>query len=383
MLDPDRFINSLFRRGVTFTAGVPDSLLKSVNAVLTAGGGDLIAANEGNAVALAIGHHLATGGIPLVYMQNSGLGNTVNPITSLADPAVYGIPMLLLIGWRGEPGVKDEPQHVAMGAMTEAILNAVGVPHWILPDSEPEVDLVMDDAFARMAERSGPIALLIRKDVFGKTDKHGDVPERPDLMSREEAIGLVLDALDDDDIVVSTTGMASRELFEHRARSGAGHARDFLTVGGMGHASSIALGIAISKPDRRIVCIDGDGAFLMHMGAAAMVARRAPASFLHIVLNNAAHDSVGGQPTLADTLDLAAIASICGYANAVSLEDADSLIRTLSQRTAGPRFIEIKIRTGSRSDLGRPTRTPARNKADFMVFVRRDPDPATSDPETP
>ncbi len=367
MLDPQAFAGWLQQAGVRFTAGVPDSLLKSLNAVFTASGTDHIAANEGGAVALAIGHHLATGDIPLVYLQNSGLGNTVNPLTSLADPAVYGIPLLLVIGWRGEPGVKDEPQHVAMGRQTPAVLDSVDVPYQVLSPEPETARTQLKDLLETARRRSGPVALLVRKDTFGPY-RAPAIDEPAGLMTREAAIARILDRLPADLPVVATTGMASREVFEHRVRRGEPHDRDFLTVGGMGHASQIALGLALARPDGRVCCLDGDGAFLMHLGGAALIGTGAPAGFRHIVLNNAAHDSVGGQPTVADRIDLPAVARALGYRRAERVDTEAALDTALAAWTEaeGPVFLEVRVRTGARADLGRPTASPSDQKTAFM-----------------
>ncbi len=371
----ERIFQALAERGVRFYAGVPDSLLKDFCAYVTdhaPAQRHSITANEGSAIALAVGHHLATGEVGLVYLQNSGLGNTVNPLTSLADADVYGVPVLLLIGWRGEPGVKDEPQHVKMGKVTGGLLEAIGVPHWVLPETEPEALAVIDQAIARMNDTRAPVALVVRKGTFEKYSLQSTRADRYE-MSREQAIEILLGALPPGAAVVATTGMPSRELFELRKKRGEAHETDFLTVGSMGHCSQIALGVALAKPGRPVVCIDGDGAVLMHMGGLATIGIEGPETFKHVVLNNAAHDSVGGQPTVGFEIDLCAIARAAGYHWAGSASTPGELAaRAVELANArGPALLEVRIRKGSRDDLGRPTQKPAESKQQFMDWLRR------------
>lgn len=364
------YFELLSRSGIEFFAGVPDSLLKEFCAYTTQHAGpdlDVIAANEGAAVALATGHYLATGRLGMVYMQNSGLGNAINPLTSLVDPEIYGVPMLLLIGWRGEPGRSDEPQHVKQGRVTLPTLEALGIRHEIHPETLEAAASAVARAVAHAQDTSSPYALVVRAGTFGPYE-----PERESAdgfeMRREQAVIGVVDNLTDDDVLVSTTGKTSRELFEHRAAGGSGHARDFLTVGSMGHASQIALGIALARPERQIFCLDGDGALIMHMGALATIGTRAPANFKHIVINNGAHDSVGGQATAGYDIDVPAIAIACRYREARRIERGGELapaVRWLRD-VPGPALLEIMTRKGARGDLGRPTVAPGENKRAFM-----------------
>lgn len=377
MISPRAFYEALAANGVNFLVGVPDSLLKEFCAFVDAAlppERHLIAANEGTAVGIATGVHLASGGLPMVYLQNSGLGNSVNPLLSLADPEVYGVPMIILVGWRGEPGVKDEPQHVKQGRVSPALLDAMEIPYRTLDGDEAEAADLARWATATARERSGPVALLVRKGAFGKAEKRREsAAADAGMMSREDAIGLVTEVLPADVTIVSTTGMISRELYEHRMRLQQDRASDFLTVGSMGHASQIALGIALMRPDKAVACIDGDGAALMHLGGLATIGARQPKRYLHIVLNNGAHDSVGGQPTVGFDISLTDIARACGYAHVAGpLTDAGEIRAALaSLATAeGPALIEIRVRTGSRDDLGRPKESPAENKAIFVDRLR-------------
>lgn len=369
MIQPKAFIDALAKGGVDFFAGVPDSLLKNLCAYITDNVSrekNIIAANEGNAVGLAAGYHLATGKVGCVYMQNSGEGNIVNPLLSLVDEDVYHIPMLLVIGWRGEPGVHDEPQHVKQGKVTLSLLETMGVPYAVL-DENWETQVAQ--ALTQIRETNGVSALIVRKGTF-----EDYVLQKQTLsslpLSREEAIKIVVDKLRKDDIVVSTTGMISRELFEYREALGQGHGADFLTVGSMGHASQIALGIALQKPKRRVVVFDGDGALLMHMGGLAIIGDYCPKNLVHIVFNNGAHDSVGGQPTVGQKIDIEAIAKAVGYADVISVDSQMSLMFAMNHVNnaviEGTSLINVNVRKGNRKDLGRPTTTPIQNKEAFM-----------------
>ena len=354
-----------------FFAGVPDSQLKALCSWLYDRYGisdrHVIAANEGNAAALAAGYHLATGKTPVVYLQNSGLGNIVNPAASLLHEKVYGIPCLFIVGWRGEPGVHDEPQHVFQGEITLSLLENLEIPAYVIDKTttEEQIKARLDEYRVRFAQGK-QAAFVVRKGALEYSGKA--VYGSPHPMSREEAIGRVL-AASGDDPVVSTTGKASREVYELREARGQGHGHDFLTVGSMGHSSSIALGIALQKPHRRVWCLDGDGAALMHLGAMAIIGANKPANLIHIVLNNQAHESVGGMPTVAGQVDLCAIARACGYPSAVSADSPGGLDDALAAARNGNQlaFIEVKCALGARADLGRPTATPQENKVAFMT----------------
>lgn len=375
MISPKFFIDSLASYGIDFFAGVPDSLLKNICAYIADNKDakhNIIAANEGAAVGLAAGYHLATGKIGVVYMQNSGEGNIINPLASLTDKEVYNIPALLLIGWRGRPGVHDEPQHVKQGKVTTGILNTMGVNYDVLCKDEDKAAKQIAKAVKAMKETGEVYALVIEKDTF-EDYKLQSVEVNDLTMSREEAIQTVAAALDKKDVIVSTTGMISRELFEYRVQKGEGHERDFLTVGSMGHASQIALGIALEKEDRKVWCFDGDGATIMHMGSMAIVASKSPANYVHVVFNNGAHDSVGGQPTVGLKIDLPAVAKAVGYKDALSADSKESLAAALEKLKGmqGPVLLEVKVKKGNRKDLGRPTTTPIENKNALMEFLRK------------
>lgn len=374
MLRPEFFINKLAESDITCFAGVPDSLLKSFCAYLTDhvdARNHTIAANEGGAVAIAAGHFLATGHPACVYMQNSGEGNAVNPLVSLTDPLVYGIPVLLLIGWRGRPGEHDEPQHSKQGMITTGLLSVLGIRFEVLSKNEAESAIQIGRAVAAL-QQNEVFALIAEKDTFEEYPC-SDKGEDSFSMSREEAIAAVAASLGERDCIVSSTGMISRELFEYRTAMAQGHERDFLTVGSMGHASQIALGIAMAQPDRRVWCFDGDGAAIMHMGGLAIAASRRPDNFIHVVFNNGAHDSVGGQPTVGLQIDLPGVAKAMGYAAIRSVDDSEALSVILNEvkNLSGPVFLEIKVTKGHRKNLGRPTTTPVENKEAFMGFLKR------------
>jgi phosphonopyruvate decarboxylase len=372
MLAPIDYLRVLREAGVTFFTGVPDSLLKEFCACVTMTlkpEDHLIAANEGAAVGLAIGHYIGTGSLPLVYLQNSGLGNTVNPLLSLASPEVYGTPMLLMLGWRGEPSKKDEPQHVHQGRVMMKILEDMDLPVVILSNTIAEAEVQTKLAAQQARDIKGPVALVVKKNTFDEYAAPKAVSDLP--MGREEAIMAAAENLEDNAAVICTTGMASRELFEFRSRNEAGHHRDFLTVGGMGHASQIALGLAMAQPTRPVYCFDGDGAALMHMGSMAITGQSNASNLIHLVFNNGVHGSVGGQPTVGFDIDMTQIATACGYATTqrvMTKEDLHSAI-SVARASDGVTFIEVQVRPGNRADIGRPTSTPAQNKVAIMKFL--------------
>ena len=370
MLDCATVYSLIREQGFRFFTGVPDSLLKEFCAYVSehASGDDhVIAANEGNAVALAMGHFLGSGEPAVVYMQNSGTGNAVNPLLSLADPEVYSVPVLMIIGWRGQPGVTDEPQHVKQGRRTTELLDSMEIPWFVLAREMEDAAASIAEAARAMHERMGPVAILVRTDTFASYEPKRDVvTDFP--MNREDAVKRILDQLGEDDVVVSTTGKASREVYEHRQARGT-DGNDFLTVGGMGHTASIAMGLARVQPERLVVCLDGDGSLIMHMGALGVIANAGPANLLHVVINNGAHDSVGGQPTVGHDIDIPAIALACGYREAISVSEPQALeaaVERLRSKSGGPVLLEVKVNKGARGDLGRPKSTPIENRDALM-----------------
>lgn len=371
-MDVSKFVEML---DSDFYTGVPDSQLKELcNYLIDEYGIDgkhhIIAANEGNCTALAAGYYLATGKIPVIYMQNSGEGNIINPVASLLSGDVYAIPAIFIIGWRGEPGVHDEPQHVYQGKITLELLDVMGIKYFII-DKNTKLNVLKD--FLREnkeeLEKGRNIAFVVKKGAFQyiKKEKYLNNYE----MLRERVIEKIAEYTDDD-IVVSTTGKASRELFEIRERQDGGHQRDFLTVGSMGHASSIALEIALQKPQSRVWCMDGDGAMLMHMGSLAVIGKNCPNNFVHVLLNNEAHETVGGMPTVSENVNWLQLASACGYKKVISVERYDELetVLGMAKNIGKLTFIEIKCAVGSREDLGRPTLTALENRNNFMNYLQ-------------
>ena len=359
--------------GSDFYTGVPDSQLRPLCDYLYNTYGidvkhHIIAANEGNAVGIAAGYHLATSKVPVVYMQNSGEGNAINPMASLLNEKVYGIPVIFIIGWRGELGIHDEPQHIYQGEITTRLLDLMGV-EWMIVSSDTTEDEVSDrmQNYGKKLSDGHSVAFVIRKGALEYDQKVKY--EGSDGIGREEAIEHIVEAAGDD-LIVCTTGKASRELFEIREKRHEGHEKDFLTVGSMGHASSIALGIALNT-EKRVWCIDGDGAMLMHMGAMGTIGSTKPKNLIHVVLNNGAHESVGGMPTVAGNIHFAEMAKYCGYSNTVNIDSYEDLEIELERvaKTSGVCYVEIKCSIGSRNDLGRPTTTPIDNKQHFMDYI--------------
>jgi phosphonopyruvate decarboxylase len=373
MINLPSFYQLLKNEGVRFVTGVPDTLLNDFCLGLDAhwpSPSHVIAANEGNAVALAAGHHLASGAIPLVYMQNSGMGNAMNPLISLTDAAVYSIPLVLLIGWRGEPGSGDWPQHQRQGELSPILLDALNIPYQVLDPDEVRCAQSASWAVRTAAESQRPTALLVRKGVLALKEKAGfDVASQKYQLSREDAIRTILAAAPIDTIFVASTGRITRELHAIREELGQPHDHDFLNVGAMGHALSIAAGIAAAHPERRVICFDGDGAAIMHLGSLPVTANLQLPKLIHIVLNNGAHESVGGQPTTGYAVDLTAIASAAGFLTPKThLESAEQVRGTIGQILGAnrPSFVEVRIRKGMRADMPVLRMIPKVQKLDLM-----------------
>ena len=356
MLNQKQVFEVLAQHGVTFFTGVPDSYLNGFcnYALANFPEQNIIAANEGNAVGIASGHYFATGEIPLVYMQNSGMGNVINPLASLVDKDVYAVPMLLLIGWRGQGNTEpNHPQHKLQGEITPGLLDVMHIPYSILTDDDADFKSVIEKAAAYCRKSRQPYALIAPKGVMAASEKANNV-DAVYPMSREEAIEVILDAMPADTIYSATTGRATRELFFLRERRNETKSHDFLNVGSMGHASSVSLGIAMEQPKRNVVCLDGDSACIMHMGAMTMVSKVNVPNFMHIVLNNGAHESVGGQPSAGHKLDFTKIAEACGYATVgKAVESETELIEAVNQlKNCGKAsFIDCRIHKGLNSKL--------------------------------
>ncbi|HRX15410.1 MAG TPA: phosphonopyruvate decarboxylase [Spirochaetota bacterium] len=361
--------------GIDFFTGVPDSQLKALCDTLfdrfKSSDNHIVAANEGAAVALASGHYLATGKPALVYMQNSGIGNAVNPVCSLTNDKVYAIPMLFVVGWRGKPGVHDEPQHVFQGEITVKLLELLEIKTFILTKETSDSDFeTIGNEIKKVLASGKSAAIVVEKDAL-QTDVKPDF-NNSFSMTREEALGVIIEKSEDSDIFVSTTGKMSRELFETRERLNQGHSKDFLTVGSMGHSVMIAAAISLNKKNRRVFCLDGDGALLMHGGSLAVNGTLACPNMVHIVINNRAHESVGGMPTAAAHIDLVAMALSCGYKKSFRAENEEELSAILNKinKTEGPVFVEVNTNIKSRKELGRPTTTPVQNRDAFMNFLK-------------
>ena len=377
MISPKSFFKVCKEKGISFFTGIPDSLLKDFCAYIdknTDASSHVIASNEGTAVGLAVGHYLGSGKLPLIYLQNSGLGNVVNPILSLCDKEVYSIPIVLLIGWRGEPGTIDEPQHIKQGRVTPSILESMEIPFKLITKNENQSIINTEWAVETAKKLNCPVALLVQKDAFEKSVKNNLLNKKNiHFISRESAISIITENISKKSIIISTTGMISRELYEKRSKSKQDRSKDFLTVGSMGHASQIALGIAKANPDKKIVCLDGDGAALMHLGGMSTIGTSNSGNLLHIVLNNGAHDSVGGQPTVAQKISLTSIAKACCYRYIEGpIKDKDEIVNVINKfkNLSGMCFIEIYVDKGYRNDLGRPKESPIFNKEIFMKNIR-------------
>ena len=372
MLDPNSFLQGLRDRDVNFFCGVPDSLLKDFCACVTSKLSEdehIIAANEGAAIGLAIGRHIACSDIPLVYMQNSGLGNAVNPLLSLASNDIYGVPMLIMVGWRGEPGKKDEPQHVHQGRVMYAMIDAMEFASFEL-SSDFDVALSQINEATELAKATNsPVFLVVKKGTFAPFAMKALDSELE--LTREQAIIEVVKNAPKDAIFISTTGMPSRELFEYRAQNQLGHSQDFLMVGGMGHASQIALGLALNRPQQTTICLDGDGAALMHMGSLAISGQKKPKNLTHIILNNGAHASVGGQPTVGLSISFPQIAEGCGYMQVFSAKTVSQIASAFDKTdpNLGSVLIDTQVRPENRKDIGRPTTTPRENMIALKDFI--------------
>ena len=377
MISPRHFYQVFKDNGVSFFTGVPDSLLKEFCAFIDENTDDdshVIASNEGTAIGLAVGHYLGSGNLPMVYLQNSGLGNIVNPILSLCDKEVYSIPLVLLIGWRGEPGIKDEPQHIKQGRVTPSILDSMEIPFKLITKNATQSITNAKWALETAKSSKHPVALLVRKDSFDNSERERKIKQKNrGYISRENAISIITENISKKSIIISTTGMISRELYENRSINKEDRSKDFLTVGSMGHASQIALGIAKANPDKKIICLDGDGSALMHLGGMATIGTTNIGNLMHIVLNNGAHDSVGGQPTVAKKISLTSIAKACCYKYIEGpIKDKNEIENVINRlmKLSGMCFVEIWVSKGSRPNLGRPKESPIHNKEIFIKNFR-------------
>tara|TARA_Y100001980_G_C14556714_1_gene349560 strand:+ start:2781 stop:3914 length:1134 start_codon:yes stop_codon:yes gene_type:complete len=372
---PKQFLNYLFEYKVDNFFGVPDSLLKELCLCIDDSvpkNQHIIAANEGNAIAIAAGYHLATGRIPLVYMQNSGLGNAINPLLSLCDKDVYSIPLLLMIGWRGEIKSSDEPQHKKQGRIQIDLLNVLEIPYVIISGNDSKIENKLNQIMALTLEEQCPVAILVRKDTFAEY-KSTLMPAYNESLKRERVIDIILKNIPNNSVIVSTTGKTSREIYEIREKNSQMHCQDFLTVGSMGHCSSIALGIAMNKSNKKIICIDGDGSLIMHLGILSTIGMLQPSNFYHILINNKVHESVGGQETSAKFISIPSLARATAYKKVISVDNEDSLKHAIVTflDTKGPNFLEVVVKPGSRKNLGRPVIKPVDSKQALMNFLKK------------
>jgi len=389
-INPDLIVDSFVKEGSKFFTGVPDSLLKtfcesiSHSQELT----NVVAANEGTAVALAAGHYLATKEVPVVYMQNSGFGNAVNPLLSLVHEDVYAIPMVVVIGWRGE--YMDEPQHMVQGGCMQKMITDMGFESILLPVCADVAAVhAVREAREHALRNHAPVFVIVRKNTFGKGKRVGtcekkelDGPFSSTGISRLDAIKIIDTLCPKKDWVrVCTTGKSSRELYKTTANEGSGHLEDMLVVGSMGHASSIAQGIVLGMKQndlkaKRVLCIDGDGSTIMHMGSLSQ-AGQLKTPMLHIVLNNGTHESVGMEATAAadpDALSLTGVANSCGYEKvqiAKSPEDIAQFVADFNQADIdGPWMLEVRVGIGDpNAPLPRPMETPVQRKEGVMQHI--------------
>ncbi len=371
MINAKDFLQKLKEMNINYFSGVPDSTFKELTSEICEDSevSHRVAANECEAISLSSGYHLATGKVGISYMQNSGLGKTINPLTSLLSREVYSIPSILFIGHRGKPGEKDEPQHKMMGRVTIPLLEILEIPYKILPKEINDATKLIEDMKKLAKKTNYATAIIIEKGTFEKREKR-EIKQNLEL-SREESIKEIVDKLSENSVIISTTGRTSRELFEYRISKNQTPS-DFLTVGSMGCSSAIATEIAMQKPDKDIYCFDGDGAAIMQMGAFATIGNMSPKNFRHILFDNNSYDSTGGQKTISNSLNFEKIASACGYnytntvLNKTELNEELDKIKTIS----GPTLTVIKIKKGARKDLGRPTTTPLQNKEVFMSNLK-------------
>jgi phosphonopyruvate decarboxylase len=373
MITCEQLFEIFNKNGINFFTGVPDSTFKDWMTFLADEHEkrltNRIAPSECEAIAFASGYNVSTGNIPIVYMQNSGLGKCVNPLTSLADKEVYSIPMVLMIGWRGEPGKHDEPQHKKMGRITLPLLETLEIPHQVLPQDLGEIEKIITEMTQKARSTSSPVAIVVNSDTLEKY-KSSRLPQKRYEMTREEALSLVAGSLRRSDIVVSTTGKCSRELYEFRERNNQAQ-RDFLQVGSMGCCASQAFEIACQKKDKRVFAFDGDGAVLMQLGALSTIGNCHPSNFYHIVFDNESYESTGEQPSLSSTVNLPRVALACGYESSFQVSDKYELTETLKvlDKIKGPYMLVIKCNPGSRQDLSRPKSTPTENKEAFIKHI--------------
>ncbi len=370
MISCKLFYNILKKVNFNFFTGIPDSTFKNwISFLVDHNGKDLqniIASNECEAIALCAGYHLATNKIGIVYMQNSGLGKAINPLTSLCDKDVYSIPILLFLGWRGEPGKNDAQQHKKMGRIMLPLLDTLEIPYSILEPNVKQIEKTLKNALNYLEKNNSPYAIVLRKNFFDNYELKRNIVNNYEL-TREEALNLIMKNIKDDDIVISTTGFTSRELFEYREANKKDHYKSFYNIGSMGCASSIGLSIAIQRPERKIFVFDGDGAAIMQLGVFTTVGNYSPSNFIHIIFDNHAHESTGGQPTNSHSINFLQTAIACNYKSGIIVKSREELINALNgvKKQKGPFILVIKIKKRHRTDLGRLNKTLIEYKEEF------------------
>jgi phosphonopyruvate decarboxylase len=376
VINPYNFVKAIKNNKINFVTGVPDSLLKNLTNCISDNlkKNHIISTNEGSALALAIGHYLATKSPGIVYMQNSGLGNIINPVTSLAHPYVYGIPVILLVGWRGEllsenKQVEDEPQHKKQGQITIKQLKLLDIPIKIINKRTKNIKLILNNLKKLSIKKQTPVAIVVRKNTFTKYNQKKIKKIKQNALYREEIINEIVSLSSNKQIILSTTGMASRELFEIREKKNQKTFKDFLTVGGMGHVSQIAAGVAMNKKNKKIICIDGDGSLLMHMGSLGISSKLK--NIIHILINNKSHDSVGGQPTLGEFIDFTKISKACGYKSNILIKNKKKIRSTIKKalKNKNNSFLQINCEKGYRNNLGRPDKNIKKRKDLFIKHL--------------
>ena len=370
MINAKYFIEQLKNLDINFYTGVPDSLMSEFSKSLHFDFNDenhIISTNEGSALATGMGYYLATGKYPLIYLQNSGLGNIINPYTSLLHEEIYKIPFVLLIGWRGEPGTKDEPQHIFKGKITKNLLKILEINYKVV-NAESNINEVLKEA-RHFLDKNKPVALLLQKNTFELDNRAFEVDNK--LPKRKDALEAVVNKFDSNSLFISTTGKLSRELYELRNKNDETN-DDLYIVGGMGHASAIALGLLQNINDRNIICLDGDGSVLMHTGNLSLLGSENYKNFIHVLFNNSSHESVGGQPNRYKYIDGQKMFESFGYKNTFSFSNLSDLQNLNIEKLDGPIYIEISVQNSSDSNLMRPNKTPIQNKNNFIEKIKNE-----------
>ena len=352
MIKTEEFISFLTKKKINFFCGVPDSTLNSfLNALSIKKKKNVIAPNEGGAVALAMGYYLKTKKIPLVYMQNLGLGNATDPLTSLCAPEVYSIPMVLLIGWRGNPHMKDEPQHLVTGKNTLNILKLFKIKTVIIRSNKSFKSIGKIINHSQKFKKI--VAIVVPPGIFSKLSVK---VKKSNLPIRSNVIEKILRSVKKNTRIISTIGFSSREFFQVKKEKKIKNGKLFLMVGGMGHASATSLGVHLNSGKNEVICVDGDGAFLMHMGNVATAGVYAKKNFKYILFDNNAHESTGVQPTISNKINFKKIASGFGFKKVYELKTKKDVENKLSKimKLTQPTFIRIVVATGTFKKLERP-----------------------------